>query len=109
MKITPYLMAAGLVVFSSQSFAQGSMQNFSTALDNSGKAVGNSVVGTVKLSAAVIGAPLFVSGKIGEAMGDAGEGLIDFANSTESESLPITDENITTGPNPKQALNQGAI
>ena len=109
MKITPYLLAAGLAVASNQSFAQGSMQHFSQALDNSGKAVGNSVVGTVKLSAAIIGAPLYVSGKIGQAMGDAGEGLIDFANKSDTEALPITDENVTVGPDPKQALNTKEI
>ena len=100
---------SSIALLTGSAFAQGSMNNFSQALDHSGKAVGNSVVGTVKLSAAVVGAPLYVSGKIGEAMGEAGTGLMDFANSNDDEPLPLTEENVSVGPDPKSALNQGAI
>ena len=108
MKATKHLIAlTALLALSSQSaFAQGSARHFSQAVDHSVKAVGHSVVAGTKLSAGVIAVPLTVSATAGQASNQAAAELWDYAEMPIGTPLPITDETVTAGPSPDQAINR---
>ena len=80
--------------------AGGSAQHFSDSLDHSVQALGHSTVAGLKLVSGAVAIPLMMSGEIGKASGEIGESLWDEANSP----LPITEEIITVGPAPAEAM-----
>ena len=61
--------------------AQGSMQNFSQALEHSSLAAAHSVVGSAQLVSGVVAVPLLVVGSAGAVSQQAGEALWEVANS----------------------------
>jgi len=80
--------------------AGGSAQHFSDSLDHSVQAIGHSTVAGLKLVSGAVAIPLMMSGEIGKASGEIGESLWDEANTP----LPITEEVITVGPTPAEAM-----
>jgi len=91
---------AMLLILSMPVIAGGSAQHFSNSLDHSVQALGHSTVAGFKLVSGAVAIPLMISGEIGKASGEIGESLWDEANAP----LPITEEVITVGPTPAEAM-----
>lgn len=89
-------------VFAAPVLAGGSVQHFSNAVKNSAQAVGHSMAAGVKLVSGVAAVPLMVTGEIGKASGQLGEAMWDEANT----ELPVTEEVITAGPTPAEAVKE---
>lgn len=95
----------GLVVcMSGQAMAAGSMQHASQALAHSGQAVGESVVAGAQLTSAAVAVPLIAVGSVGKVSGDIGHGLLKASEGEIGDPLPVTDETVTAGPTPTQAV-----
>lgn len=97
-------MIVGVMFMSGQAMAAGSMQHASQAAGHSGQAIGHSVVAGAQLTSAAIAVPLVVVGAVGTASGEVGKSLLEAAEI--GEPLTVSDETVTVGPNPGQALNQ---
>jgi len=91
---------ATLLSLSMPVFAGGSAQHFSDSLDHSVQALGHVTVAGLKLVSGAVAIPLMMSGEIGKASGEIGESLWEEANAP----LPITEEVITVGPTPADAM-----
>ena len=89
-------------VFAAPVLAGGSAQHFSKAVTHSAQAVAHSTAAGVKLVSGVAAVPLMITGEIGKASGQLGEAMWDEANT----ELPITDETITAGPAPADAVKE---
>ncbi|MBI3562756.1 MAG: mechanosensitive ion channel protein MscS [Gammaproteobacteria bacterium] len=94
LSVTPFVMA------------QGSSQNFSNGVTHSAQGLGESVVGVVQVSSAVVAIPLKFVGAIGHASGKGGDALLNFANDDSGKPLPVAEETVTAGPTPYQAMVQ---
>ena len=86
--------------------AGGASQHFSDALANSGQAIGHSMMGSLKLVSGVAAIPLLAIGEIGNASGEIGETLWEEANQPIGEPLTITDDVVTAGPSPAEAIKK---
>ncbi len=91
---------ATLLSLSMPVFAGGSTQHFSDSLDHSAQALAHSTVAGFKLVSGAVAIPLMIGGEIGKASGEIGESLWEEANTP----LPITEEVITVGPTPAEAM-----
>lgn len=91
---------------SATAFAQGSVQNFSDGATNSAKGVGQSTVGSVQATSAVVALPLKVVGAVGQGSERAGDAMLKFAEDDGGKPLPVTEEHVTAGPPPYQAIRQ---
>ncbi len=102
--ITTTVLLAAVTSLPAQ--AQGSTQHVSQAVVHSTQAVGHSIAGGAKLASGVIAIPLIAIGASGQVSQQAGESLWDIANEPIGTPLPITEETITAGPPPSQAINE---
>ncbi len=104
MKLTTSIRTIGstaiLLGLSVPVYAGGSAQHFSDSLDHSAQALGHVTVAGLKLVSGAVAIPLMMSGEIGKASGEIGESLWEEANAP----LPITEEVITVGPTPADAM-----
>ena len=104
MKLTTSIRTIGstaiLLGLSVPVYAGGSAQHFSDSLDHSVQALGHVTVAGLKLVSGAVAIPLMMSGEIGKASGEIGESLWEEANAP----LPITEEVITVGPTPADAM-----
>jgi hypothetical protein len=91
-----------LLSFSMPVLAGGSAQHLSDSLNHSLQALAHSTAAGFKLVSGVVAIPLMVSGEIGKASGEIGEALWEEANTP----LPITEEVITAGPTPAEAMSK---
>jgi len=91
--------------FSQQAMAQGSVHHSAQATAHSTVAVGHSTAGAAKLTSAAVAVPLVAAGAIGAVSAEAGKGLSKAANSPIGEPLEVSDETITAGPAPDQAIH----
>lgn len=87
--------------------AQSSLQHSSQALTHSLEAIGHSMVAGTKLVSGVAAVPLKASAAVGQLSGEMGDALWDAANAPISRPLPITEDVITIGPPPGDALRNG--
>jgi hypothetical protein len=87
--------------------AVGFDQNLSAAGTLSAQASGHTVLGSAQLSAGVLAVPLVVGGEIGRASAVAGADLWRAANGSAAGPLPISEQTITAGPPPGEALQPG--
>ena len=95
-----------IALTSQPAMAGGAAEHFSEAAGNSGQAVGHSVAGVSKVTAGVVAIPFAVVGGLGEVSGNAAEGLLEFADTpAKGAKLPITDETISAGQTPAQAMD----
>jgi len=83
--------------------AEGSMQNLAKASEHSVQALGHGLAAGGQLVSGVVAIPLKVVGAVGEVSGNAGDALWDISTG----ELPITDETVTAGPSPSDAMNKG--
>ena len=86
--------------------AQGSVQHSGQALVHSTKALGHSVAGGAKLASGVVAVPLIAIGASGQVSQQAGEDLWAIAHEPIGTPLPVSDETVTAGPPPSQAINE---
>jgi hypothetical protein len=100
--IRPITSAVILFCVSAPVFAGGSIQHFGNSIDHSAQAIAHSTVGGLKLVSGAIAIPLILGGEIGKVSGEIGATLWDEANTT----LPITEEVITAGPTPAEAMSK---
>ena len=82
--------------------AGGSLQHFGQSLEHSAQAVANGTVGSLKVISAAASLPLMAAGEVGKVSGELGEELWEEANTP----LPISDEVVTAGPRPEQAMQE---
>jgi len=106
MKILPALfpglalMVAGLPLAT----AQSSLQHSSLALTHSLNAIGHSFIGGAQLVSGVVAVPLKASAAVGELSGEMGDAFWEAANAPVVEPLTITEDVVTIGPPPAEAL-----
>lgn len=84
--------------------AQSSLQHGSQALTHSLNAVGHSFIGGAQLVSGVVAVPLKASAAVGELSGEMGDAFWEAANAPVVDPLPITDNVVTIGPPPAEAL-----
>ncbi len=97
----------GLVLFvgmSSSVFAGGSAKHFSDALANSAQAIAHSTIAGLKLVSGIAAIPLLAVSEIGNVSEEIGETLWEEANQPIGEPLTITDDVVTAGPSPDEAI-----
>lgn len=101
-KLPTLLAAILLITASGLASAGGPLHQSAQAVQYSGQAVGHSIAASGRLSAGVIALPLKAVGAIGQASGRAGDELWEAAD--WDRPLPLTEEHLTIGPAPDQAL-----
>ena len=92
------------IALSAPAVAGGASQHFSNALANSLEAIAQGTVAGLKLVSGAIAVPLMISGEIGRVSGQAGDELWQEANTPIGSPLVITDDVITAGPAPADAM-----
>ena len=92
------------IALSMPALAGGASQHFSNAIANSLEAIAQGTVAGFKLVSGAIAVPLMISGEIGRVSGQAGEELWQEANTPIGTPLVITDDVITAGPSPAEAM-----
>lgn len=106
MKLNDYFIPCAALLFlgiTSPAGAQSSIQHSGQAVIHSANAFGHSVQGGAKLVSGVVAIPLIAAGAVGELSGEVGNALWETANAP----LPISDEVVTVGPPPSEAIRQG--
>ena len=98
------LIQVPLLFLPAAATAQSSLQHSSQAITHSIHAVGESMVAGAKLVSGVAAVPLKAAGAVGELSGDLGDSLWEAANAPAGGPLPITDDAITVGPPPGEAI-----
>lgn len=86
--------------------AQGSLEHSSRAVTHSLQAVGEGMVAGVKLVSGVAAVPLKAAGAVGELSSEMGDAFWEAANAPVNGPLPVTDDAITVGPPPGEAIKQ---
>jgi hypothetical protein len=94
----------GCLALAQPAMAEGSMGHLQQASAHAALASGHALVGTAKVASAVVAVPLKVVGAVGAASGRAGDALEDAAHADIGAPLPVTDEVVTAGPPPSEAL-----
>ncbi len=92
------------VAFATPVFAAGSGEHASGSVRHSGMAVSHAGASGVKLVAGVVAVPFKALGAIGNLSGQAGDSMLDFATGDNEQGLEISEESVTAGPSPKQAM-----
>lgn len=99
-------MIAGLLMAGQTAMAEGSVSHSAQALNHSVQASAHSVGAAAKLTSAAVAMPLVAVGAVGHVSGEAGKALLDEANSDFDTPLTVSDETVTAGPAPDQAIYQ---
>ncbi len=94
------------VLNASPSVAGGSAQHSGRALQHSVNAVGYSAVASAQFVSAVAAIPLGFGGTLGAISQDMSDELWEAANSPVGAPLPITDDVVTVGPPPSEAMSR---
>jgi hypothetical protein len=89
-----------------QAQAGGASHHVSKALAHSLEAVAHTTVAGMKVVSGAVALPLVIVGEIGQVSGDAGEELWEEANRPIGEPLVISDEVVTAGPAPREAMDE---
>ncbi|MBI2994459.1 MAG: hypothetical protein HYY48_09850 [Gammaproteobacteria bacterium] len=84
--------------------AGGASYHLSQALANSMEALAQTTVGGLKLISGSIALPLMMGGEIGKVSGQVGDELWEEANTPIGKPLVITDDIVTAGPAPAEAM-----
>jgi len=98
------LAGAFAIGVSTPALAGGASQHFSNALANSLEAIAQGTVAGFKLVSGAVAVPLMISGEIGRVSGQAGDELWQEANTPIGTPLVITNDVITAGPAPADAM-----
>ncbi|HEX9585662.1 MAG TPA: mechanosensitive ion channel protein MscS [Gammaproteobacteria bacterium] len=86
--------------------AQSSLQHSGQAVTHSLQAIGEGMVAGAKLVSGVAAVPLKAAGAVGELSSDMGDALWEAANAPAAGPLPLTDDVITIGPPPGEAIRR---
>ncbi len=105
------LLILCLILFISNAALAGDTYS-GQAIRHSGKSashasqgVAHAIAGSGQVTSAAIAVPLLIGSAVGTASGVAGEGLMDTASRPAgSKPLTISDETVTVGPAPDEAL-----
>lgn len=84
--------------------AENSVQHSGRASEHGFQSLGHASVAGSKLIFGAVAVPLSVAGAAGHVSGQMGGALWDAANAPIGKPLPVTDETVTVGPSPKQAV-----
>lgn len=106
MKLNRYLIPCAALIslgITAPIGAQSSIQHSGQAIIHSANAFGHSIEGGAKLVSGVVAIPLVAAGAVGELSGEVGNALWETANAP----LPISDEVVTVGPPPSEAIQAG--
>ena len=85
--------------------ADGSFRHSGRAVQHSGNAIGYSLVATGQFVAGALAIPLGFSAQVGTVSGQMSDELWEAANAPIGAPLPITEQTITVGPPPGEAIN----
>ena len=99
-------MIASLLLAGQNAMAEGSVRHSGQALTHSVQASAHSVGAAAKLTSAAVALPLVAVGAVGHVSGEAGKALLEEANSDFNTPLTVSDETVTAGPAPDQAVYQ---
>lgn len=86
--------------------AQSSLQHSGQAVTHSLQAIGEGMVAGAKLVSGVAAVPLKAAGAVGELSSDMGDALWEAANAPAAGPLLLTDDVITIGPPPGEAIRR---
>lgn len=103
--MTSFAAFAITVMLSMPAEAGGSAQHLSNALAHSMEALAQSTVAGLKLVSGAVAVPLMIGGEIGKVSGQVGDELWEEANRPIGDPLIITDDIVTAGPTPAEAMN----
>ena len=95
-----------LLAVAANSSAQNSFQHSGQAITHSLQALGDGMVAGTKLVFGVAAVPLKVIGAVGELSGQMGDSLWEAANAPVGAPLPVTDDVISVGPSPGDAMKR---
>lgn len=98
-----------LMLLSQPAMAQGSVNHSVQSLKYSAQASGHTVIAGAKLSSAVVAVPLLTVGAIGAVSSEAGKAFLESSSADFNRPLNISDESVTAGPTPDNAVNQTAL
>jgi hypothetical protein len=98
--ITKTLVTLALISGCTTAIAQGSVGHSTMASQNALQASGHSLAAGSMAVAAIVSIPLQAVGAIGQASGQAGESLADWAN----QPLTVAEQPIIAGPRPDRML-----
>ena len=76
------------------------------ASSHASASAGHAIAGSAQVTSAVSAAPLFVIGAVGVVSTEIANELMDIATAPVGAPLVITDENVTAGPSPDDALKE---
>lgn len=98
-----------IITINSQAFAQGThagkaIKNASAAGSHASQSAAHSIAATGQVVSGIIAVPLMSAGAVGGVSARMGEELRDAANAPATGPLEISDETVTTGPAPDQAI-----
>lgn len=99
----PVLVIACLML-SSGTAATARASESGQAMQHSAQSAAHGAVSTAQVASGAVAVPMAVSGAAGQSSGATANVLMDAAASDAGQPLPVTDEPITAGPPPDQAL-----
>ncbi|WP_081441953.1 hypothetical protein [Mariprofundus ferrooxydans] len=97
-------MVLAVMAGGQQAMAQGSVRHSGQALNHSVQASGHAVVAGAQLTSAAIAIPMVAAGAVGAASTQSGAALLKQADSDFDRPLSISEETVTAGPAPSEAL-----
>lgn len=103
---TIQLLHAVMVLAPGVALGQGSLDAFGRSVQHSGEAIGLSVAGSAQAVSAIAAVPLAFGAEVGKVSGEMSDELWKAANAPVGTPLLVTDEIVTVGPPPGQALQQ---
>lgn len=95
-----------LITLSAGTQAQNSFQASGESLRHSAEAIGLALGASAQVVSGIAAIPLGLSAEAGKVSGELSEELWKAANTPLRGSLPVTEELITIGPPPGEALQQ---
>ncbi len=84
--------------------AEEALKHTGQASGNASASAAHSIAATGQVTSAVSAVPLKISGAVGAVSNKAGDALIDAANTPIGKPLVVTDETISAGPPPSEAI-----
>lgn len=99
-----FVTVVSALICAGPAMAGGSEEHFADSLEHSAQAIASATVGSFKLVSGAAAVPLMMIGSVGAASGELGEALWDEANAPIGTPLEVTDDVITVGPAPADAM-----
>ena len=102
------LLALALLAASAPAQAQSSIQASGESLHHSAEAIGLALGASAQVVSGITAIPLGLSAEVGKVSGELSEELWRAANTPLTTPLPVSEQLITVGPPPGEALRRNS-